>query len=99
MGNLRETFLKKYGVAEYVLFIFGVIGCTKVTKDFWNDAIVDNYYAIGALILSVVLMTVPYTLVEYFRKKLGLETKEKKAFDAKFEKETGYDPNEPIIKD
>lgn len=96
MGNLRETFIKKYGVADYALFVIGLIGCAKIIKDFWNDAIVDNYYAIGALLISVVLMTVPYTLVEFARKKMGLETRKKKAFDAKFEEETGVDPNAPI---
>lgn len=31
MNNLKESFLKKYGVAEYVLFVFGAAMAGRAT--------------------------------------------------------------------
>ena len=81
--SLKETFLKKYGVWEYVLFIVGLaflgrVVYSVVIADFknitWEEiAIIVFFFSLGVLSVSK-----PLSILDLARKKAGLEPKEKK---------------------
>ena len=82
MDKIRETFLKKYGIWEYLLFIVGLailgrVVYSIVIADFktmtWEEiGIIILFFALGVLAVAK-----PLALADYARKKVGLETKDK----------------------
>lgn len=82
MDKIRETFLKKYGVWEYVLFLVGLAILGRVVysiifADFktmtWEEiGIITLFFAIGVLAVAK-----PLAIADYARKKAGLEIKDK----------------------
>tara|TARA_R110002167_G_scaffold284737_1_gene489827 strand:+ start:9130 stop:9375 length:246 start_codon:yes stop_codon:yes gene_type:complete len=79
---IRETFLKKYGVYEYVLFIVGLFISGRGVYDviFLNlDALTwDAIAKIIALILfGALLIAAPKALVDIARNKFGSEPNKK----------------------
>lgn len=84
MGDLKETFMKKYGVWEYLLFLGGALMFGRVIYMFmigrYDDAesIADLAVPIGALALSILMFAIPMTLIDAVRKKAGIETKQER---------------------
>ncbi|MBL87195.1 MAG: hypothetical protein CMO82_11115 [Winogradskyella sp.] len=82
MDKIRETFLKKYGVWEYVLFLVGIAILGRVV---YSIIIADfktmTWDEIGIIILflslGVLAVAKPLAIADYARKKVGLETKDK----------------------
>ena len=82
MDKIRETFLKKYGVWEYVLFLVGLailgrVVYSIIVADFkamtWEEiGIITLFFAIGVLAVAK-----PLAIADYARKKAGLEIKDK----------------------
>jgi len=78
MDKIRETFLKKYGVWEYLLFIVGLAILGRVVysiiiADFktmtWEEiGIIILFFALGVLAVAK-----PLALADYARKKVGLD--------------------------
>lgn len=83
MGNLKETFLKKYGVWEYVLIIIGILVCYSPIRyliliDFENASWEVITIVIFVLLFGILLIAAPLSILDYGRKKLGLEPKNQK---------------------
>ena len=86
MTKLKETYLKKYGVWEYVLFVLGFIILLKTTITFWKSdmealewttiGIMSFFIALGSLLISK-----PLTILDLARKRIGMETREDKFKD------------------
>ncbi len=83
MKNLKETFLKKYGVPEYVLFLVGLAILSRVVysiiiadfKDMtWTEIGIITLF----LCLGVLAVAKPLAIIEYAKKKAGIETSENK---------------------
>lgn len=93
MGSIKETFLNKYGIYEYIFLVMGVLILGTLTYWFMTK---ELEYSMGegiALVVGVFAVGAPLSLLEWGRKKIGIETREKKAFDEKFQSKTGFDPN------
>ena len=83
MGNIKETFLKKYGVWEYVLMIIGLLICYKpveyiVTIDFEAASWPVIGIVVFFLLLGVLFIAAPLSILELARKKMGLKTRSDK---------------------
>ena len=76
MGKLRETFMKKYGLWEYVLFFGGLLIFGKLVYQFMTDTIDGDALDGIALVLSILMMGLPLAILEFARKKAGLKTRE-----------------------
>lgn len=63
--------LKKYGVWEYVLFLFGFIVLAKLTYSFVLDELEFSMLNGVALTLGVLFMAAPATIVQIMKKKAG----------------------------
>lgn len=82
MDKIKETFLKKYGVWEYVLFLVGIaflgrVVYSVVIADFknmtWDEiGIITLFLALGVLAVAK-----PMAIADYARKKVGLEKNKK----------------------
>jgi hypothetical protein len=80
MEKLKETFLKKYGIWEYVLFLVGLaflgrIVYSVIVADFknmtWDEiSAIILFFALGVLAISR-----PLAILELGRKQLGLKSK------------------------
>lgn len=83
MGDLKETFIKKYGIGEYFLIILGLIFFYSVGKEVltrpWESFTIN---IIGVLILFVslgsLLIFKPMVILDIARKRFGMETKKEK---------------------
>lgn len=83
MTKLKETFLKKYGVWEYVLFLIGVGFLGRVLYSFIiadlknltieEIGIMILFFALGALAIAA-----PLAILDLARKKVGLPTRKEK---------------------
>ena len=83
MENLRETFLKKYGIWEYIFLILGLIFLFSVGKEIitrpWEEFTLP---IIGVMVLFVsigaLLVAKPLTILDMARKRVGMTTSEEK---------------------
>jgi hypothetical protein len=83
MGDLKETFIKKYGIGEYFLIVLGLIFFYSVGKEVitreWEDFTLQIS---GVLILFVslgsLLIFKPMSILDMARKRIGMETKKDK---------------------
>ena len=83
MEKFKETFLKKYGIWEYVFAVLGFLILFRVGKWFWLTNFEDySWEVIGfvvlAMALGLMLMGAPLAMLEWARKKTGLKTREEK---------------------
>ncbi|XRE42207.1 hypothetical protein ACIVBQ_000411 [Tenacibaculum discolor] len=83
MNKLKETFLKKYGVWEYVVFFVGAVILGRVlfsiiVADFKNMTIEEIGVIILFLSLGIISVGAPLTILEFARKKAGLPTRSEK---------------------
>ena len=78
MKEIKETFLRKYGIWEYILLVLGVFIEVKLAIDFWNDDFGYSFNEIGASVFGILLIAFPLTLLDIIRKKTGLQTREEK---------------------
>ena len=72
------TVLRKYKIWEYVVFLMGLVGGFKITKDFYLDLITEGEgaYYIVTLMICVSLMSAPYLVRKYIANKAGVELDE-----------------------
>lgn len=75
---MKETYLRKYGVWEYILLIIGLFIIIKLGRDFWNDVFTYSINEIGATVFAILLIAFPLTLNDLIRKVRGLETRSEK---------------------
>ena len=80
MKSIKETFLKKYGVWEYVVFFVGAVILGRVlfsiiVADFKNMTIEEIGIIILFLSLGIIAIAAPLTILEFARKKAGLPTR------------------------
>ncbi|TDQ27619.1 hypothetical protein [Tenacibaculum caenipelagi] len=83
MKSLKETLLKKYGVWEYVVFLVGLGILSRVLysiiiADFKNMTIEEIGIIILFLSLGIIAIAAPLTILEFARKKAGLQTRKEK---------------------
>tara|TARA_R100000789_G_C2945718_1_gene133490 strand:- start:10 stop:255 length:246 start_codon:yes stop_codon:yes gene_type:complete len=81
MSNLKETFLKRYGVWEYVLFLIGLgmlgrVLYSVIIADFKNMTIEEIGVIILFFALGILAIAAPLTLLDFARKKAGMQTRE-----------------------
>lgn len=77
MGNLRETFLKKYGVWEYVLFLFGIALSGRATYsmvilNFKETSWLEIAFITSIFLLGILAFSAPKYLVGLAKKKTGV---------------------------
>ncbi|MBW1297819.1 hypothetical protein [Aquimarina litoralis] len=60
---------RKYGVWEYVLFLFGVFILVKLGKGFWNDTIENTVVNFFAFVAAILCIAAPATLVDTAKSK------------------------------
>lgn len=92
MGNLKETFIKKYGIPEYIVLLAGVailgrgvysLIILNLKDTSWEEiAMIVFIFCIG-----LIACLAPLSLLDFARKRLGMETK-REAF-AKDDKDKG----------
>lgn len=83
MSNLKETFIKKYGIGEYLLIALGLVFFYSIGKEVltrnWEDFTIP---IIGVLILFVslgsLLIMKPMAILDMARSRIGMETKKEK---------------------
>lgn len=83
MGEIKETYLKKYGIWEYILLALGLVFLYSVGKEVvtreWEEFTIP---IIGVMVLflslGALLIARPFAILEFARKKAGLETRAKK---------------------
>ena len=81
MGKISETFLKKYGIAEYVLFIAGIAIIGRVVYSLLiADFKTMTWAEIGVItfVMSIGILAVaaPKTMVDFAKKKTKLDNKD-----------------------
>jgi len=84
MKKLKESFAK-YGPWEWVAFVFGLAVTTRVLLqylfgqfdhiDSWEET-PELIVPLGALVLGGLLIAVPMAVIDLFRKKAGMPTRE-----------------------
>lgn len=80
MGNIKETFIKKYGVWEYVLFLVGVVFVGRGGYDVISLNLIDLTWDALAKIISLILfgslvMAMPKTIVDIAKKRFSSNSK------------------------
>ena len=83
MENIKETFLKKYGIWEYILFLIGLAFSGRVVysfviADFKTLTLEEIGIMILFLCLGILAFAAPLKLLEFARKRVGMETREEK---------------------
>ena len=63
--------LRKYGVWEWVLFLFGLFILIKLGIDFWNNTLENTMINGIALIVGLLSGGAPATLVEIAKQKVS----------------------------
>ena len=76
MKDLKETFLKKYGVSEYVLFVFGLLLAGRATYsmvvlNFKDTTWLEIGFISTIFFLGVLAFSAPKFLVDLAKKKTG----------------------------
>lgn len=80
MENLKQNFLKKYGIWEYILLLLGLAFLYRVGEQViirpWEDFTLE---IVGIMILFTalgsLLVAKPMAILDLARKKIGLDTK------------------------
>ncbi|MBV7268360.1 hypothetical protein [Winogradskyella luteola] len=75
INRRRETFLKKYGIGEYFLFVVGAIGILILLYWLATKQLEYSLNELAVLAISFLFIWAPMTLVDLIRKARGLETK------------------------
>ncbi len=80
MEKLRETFIKKYGIWEYILFGLGLVFLGRVGYEFVTISLEELTWDIIAILmvfvaLGALLVGAPKTILDWGRKKVGLNQK------------------------
>jgi hypothetical protein len=75
MKNIRETFLKKYGIAEYFLFVIGAVLLGVQVYRYASDTLEGAVLEITVTAVASLFILAPMTLVNIIRKAKGLEPK------------------------
>ena len=83
MKDLKETYLKKYGVWEYVLFLIGLALAGRsvysiIIADFKTITAIEIGVIILFLCLGILSFAAPLTMLDIARKKAGMETRREK---------------------
>lgn len=83
MRNLKQTFLKEYGIWEYVVFIVGLVLLGRVSysiivADFKNMTIEEIGVIVLFLAIGIIAVGSPLTMLEFARKKAGVPTRKDK---------------------
>ncbi len=75
MGNIRENFVKRYGLGEYILFALGAIVLGYQVFSYMTDSLdgdmLDGVFAL----MGILSLLAPMSLLDFVRKRGGLETK------------------------
>lgn len=92
MGNLKETFIKKYGIAEYIVLMAGIAILGRGVYSLVILNLKDTSWEEIAMIVFIfcigfVAVKAPLKLLDFARKRIGMETK-REAF-AKADKDKG----------
>lgn len=74
--SIRETFLKKYGIWEYIFLVAGLLILGTLVYWFMTKQLENSIYEGIALIVSIFMIAAPQSLLNWGRKKVGLKTKE-----------------------
>lgn len=75
INKRRETFLKKYGIQEYFLFIVGASGILILLYWLATKQLEYSFNELAVLVISFLFIWAPMTLVDMIRKARGLEPK------------------------
>lgn len=78
MGDIRETFMKKYGWGEYLLFILGATVLGYQVYSYVTNSLEGSALDGVAFVCGVFCVLAPMTLLDFARKKVGMETKSNK---------------------
>ncbi|MDO6808077.1 hypothetical protein Q4603_05640 [Zobellia galactanivorans] len=80
MTKIKENFLKKYGIGEYLLAALGMLFLFNVSRELWEIRIADmEWDTIFKLVVltsfGALLQFYPLAVTEFVRKQFGMPTK------------------------
>lgn len=80
MGEIKENLINKYGIGEYILLVLGLFFLFSVGKEVitrqWEEFTLP-IIGVMLLFLSVgsLLVVKPMTILDFARKRIGMDTK------------------------
>jgi len=98
--------LSNYGPWEWVALIVGILFIYRPVHQYMTGQFdhIEGWQQLGVLVLPAIVLALglvlvgkPMSVLDFIRKRAGMETRKKKIQDEEFEEETGIDPDKPLI--